>query len=158
MKKNLALIPKITLWVLLLLGIVVSLTFYVGGSAGTLEVAGDNLNIPKFTDMFLGWNYFLLAAVICVTLVVVVMTFINKYKVDKKSAIKSLIIVCCFVAVALVCWFLGSPEKVEILGYEGTENVGTMAQLSDAMMYFTYILFVGVLVAIVWGAIYTRKK
>ena len=156
--KNLALIPKIALLVLLLIGIAISLTFYMGGSAGTLEVAGDNLNIPKFTDMFLGWNYFLLAAVILVTLVVVVLTFIGKYKVDPKGAIKSLVIVVCFVAVACLCWFLGSSEKIEILGYEGTENEGAMAQLSDAMMYFTYILFAGVVVAIVWGAIHTRRK
>ena len=156
--KNLALLPKITLWVLLAIGIVISALFYVGGSAGTLEVAGDALNIPKFTDLFLNWNYILFAIVCLVTLAVVCVTFARRFATDRKGALKSLAIVCLFVVVAVVCWVLGSPEQIDIVGYEGTDNVGAMAQLTDAMMYFTYVLFVGVIIAIIWGAIHTRVK
>ena len=158
MNKNLALLPKITLWVLLALGIVFSVLFYVGGAAGTLEVAGDYLDIPKFTDAFLTWNYILLGIICLVTLCVVIISFVQKFKVDRKAAIKSLCIVCGFVLIAVICWLLGSPEKVDILGYEGTDNVGAMAQMTDAIMYFTYILLAGVILTIIWGAIYTRRK
>ena len=39
--KNYKLLPKITLWVLLIVGVIFSVMFYAGGSAGTHEVAGD---------------------------------------------------------------------------------------------------------------------
>ena len=42
-------IPKITLWSLLGLGIVFIALFFLGGSNGSLEVAGDFLDIPRFT-------------------------------------------------------------------------------------------------------------
>ena len=55
--KNYKLIPKIALWSLLALGIVVIAMFFAGGSDGSLEVAGDFLDIPRYSDLFLVWNY-----------------------------------------------------------------------------------------------------
>lgn len=157
--KNLNIIPKITLLVLLAIGIVISVMFYVGGSeAEGLEVAGDILSIPTFSNLFLTWNYILVALVVLVTLFVVVYEFVNKFKYNKKGAINTLIVLIAAVAVCAVCWMLGSPEEVKILGYEGTENVGFMAQLTDAMMYLCYILVLGVVVTIAWGAIYKAQK
>ena len=156
--KNINLIPKITLWVLLAIGILASVMFYVGGSAGSLEVAGDFLDIPKFTDLFLNWNYILLCLAICVTIVAVIMSFVLLFQQNKAKAIRSLCVVVGFVLVALICWFLGSPEKVKIIGYEGTDNQGAMAQMTDAIMYLTYILLCALICTIAWGAIYTRIK
>jgi hypothetical protein len=62
------------------------------------------------------------------------------------------------VALCALCWFLGSPEKVEILGYEGADNVGNMARMSDAIMYLVYILTASTVVALLWGVIYTKVK
>jgi hypothetical protein len=53
---------------------------------------------------------------------------------------------------------LGSPEKIDILGYEGTDNVGNMARMSDAIMYLVYILTISTVAALVWGVIYTKIK
>ena len=67
------LIPKITLWALMAIGIVVTVMFFfLGGSEGTLEVAGDFLNIPYYTDLMLNWNYILFALVCLATLCAVV--------------------------------------------------------------------------------------
>ena len=52
-------IPKVTLWSLLALGIVFIALFFLGGSNGSLEVAGDFLDIPRFTNAFLIWVYIL---------------------------------------------------------------------------------------------------
>lgn len=155
--KNYKLLPKITLWVLLVVGAVFSVMFYAGGSAGTHEVAGDFLDIPRFSDLFLTWNYILLAIVILVTLGVVLWEFGKNCKYDKKKAIASLCVVVGFIALVLICWFLGSPEKVNIIGYEGTDNQGAMAQLSDAIIYLCYILAAGTIVSMLWGIIYTRR-
>ena len=155
--KNYKMIPKVALWVLMGLGIIFSVLFYIGGSEGSLEVAGDFLDIPYFTNLFLTWNYILVFLVVLVTLGVVIWEFAKTYKVDKKKAMKGLYVVLGAVVLVLVCWYLGSPEELKIIGYEGTDNVGSMAQLTDACIYLTYILVLATIVAMVWGIIYTKK-
>ena len=73
--KNYKMIPKITLWTLLGLGIAFIALFFLGGSNGSLEVAGDFLDIPRFTDAFLIWNYILFGIVVLITLAVVCVEF-----------------------------------------------------------------------------------
>ena len=156
--KNYKLIPKVTLWVLMLVGIVASVLFFVGGSEGSLEVAGDFLDIPKFTDILLYWNYVLVGVVILVTFGFVIAKLVETFKVDAKRGLVSVGVVLAAVGLCALCWFLGSPEKIEILGYEGTDNVGNMARMSDAIMYLVYILTASTVAALVWGVIYTRVK
>jgi len=151
-------IPKIALGSLMGLGIIFSIMFFfLGGSEGQLEVAGDFLEIPYFTNLFLVWNYILVILVILVTLAVVVWEFAKMYKVDKKKALNGLYVVIGFIALVVLCWLLGSPNEVKIIGYEGTDNVGGMARLSDACMYLTYILVLATVVTLVWGVVYTKK-
>jgi len=150
-------ISKIALLALMAIGVIVSILFYVGGSEGSLEVAGDFLDIPRFTNLFLIWNYILLALVCCITLAVVCWEFSKLYKVDKKKAMRSLCVVVGFICLLLICWFLGSPAEVKIIGYEGADNVGNMARLSDACLYLTYILTVATIGALVWGVIHTKR-
>lgn len=154
--KNYKLIPKVTLLTLFVLGIAAVVMFFLGGSAGSLEVAGDYLDIPRFTDLFLFWNYFLFAAVALVTFGFVLVEFCKNWKVNRKKAITTLGVVLGFVALACLCWFMGSPEKIDILGYEGTDNQGAWAQLSDAVIYACYILVVGTIATMIWGIIRTK--
>ena len=142
----------------MLVGILAAVMFFAGGSEGSLEVAGDFLNIPKFTDALLYWIYVLVALVILVTFGFVLAKLVETFKVDPKAGIRSVLVVLAAVGLVALCWFLGSPEKVEILGYEGTDNVGTMARLSDAIMYLVYILTASTVAALVWGVIYTKVK
>lgn len=156
--KDYKMIPKIALWVLMGLGIICSIMFFfLGGSEGQLEVAGDFLEIPFFTNLFLTWNYILVILVCLVTLAVVVWEFVKTYKVDRKKALRSLCVVVGFIALIVICWLLGSPNEVKIIGYEGTDNVGGMARLSDACMYLTYILVLATVVSLVWGVIHTKR-
>ncbi|MBQ3673957.1 MAG: hypothetical protein II928_05765 [Paludibacteraceae bacterium] len=155
--KNYKLIPKITLWSLLALGIVVIIMFFAGGSNGSLEVAGDFLDIPRFSDLFLVWNYILLGLAVLITLCIVIVEFTRNWKNDRRKAITTLCVVIGFIALACVCWFLGSPEKINIIGYEGTDNQGFWAQLSDAVIFACYFLVCGTIIAMIWGAIHTRR-
>ena len=156
--KNYKLFPKVTLWVLMLVGIVATALFFLGGSEGSLEVAGDFLDIPKFSDVLLYWIYVLVVLVILATFGFVIAKLVETFKVDPKRGLTSVVVVLAAVGLCALCWFLGSPEKVEILGYEGTDNVGNMARLSDAMMYLVYILTASTVAALVWGVIYTKVK
>lgn len=155
--KNYKLIPRICLWILLALSIVFTVMFFAGGANGSLEVAGDFLDIPRFTDLLLDWTYVLVGLACLITLGVVVWEFIKNCKYDRKKAISTLATVIGFAVLVVICWFLGSPEKVDIIGYEGTENVGVMAQMTDAILYLTYILFCATVLALVWGVIYTKR-
>lgn len=156
--KNYKLVPKVTLWVLMLVGIIATAMFFFGGSEGSLEVAGDFLDIPKFTNVLLYWIYALVVLVILVTFGFVIAKLVETFKVDPKRGLVSVGVVLGAVALCALCWFLGSPEEVEILGYEGTDNVGAMARMSDAIMYLVYILTASTVVALIWGVIYTRVK
>ena len=159
--KNYSLISKVTLWVLLAIGIIISAMVFLGGNEAVgLEVAGDELAVPKFTNLFLNWNFILLCLAILVTLIFVVIGFCRQWKADKKKAMFSLCVLIAFVLLFVIYWFLGSPEKIQIIGYEGTDNQGFWAQLSDMMMYASYALVCGVIIAIIYGAIrsLTLKK
>jgi hypothetical protein len=152
-------IPRIALWVLMGLGIIASVMFFLPVYEGaTFMVAGDELQVPLYTNLFLTWIYILICLVCVVTIAVVIWEFIKTAKVDMKRAMNQLCIVLGFVALIVLCWLLGSPEKVHIIGYEGVDNVGNMARLSDACLYLTYILTLGTLVTLVWGVIYTKTK
>ena len=155
--KDYKMLPKITLWTLLAMGIVVIAMFFLGGSNGSLEVASDFLDIPRFTDVFLVWNYILFGLVVLITLAVVIVEFCNNWKTNRRKAYTTLGVVCGFIVLALVCWFAGSPEKVDIIGYEGTDNEGAWAQLADAVIYGCYILIIATLGTMIWGYIYTRR-
>ena len=156
--KNYKLFPKVTLLVLMLVGIVATALFFLGGSEGSLEVAGDFLDIPKFTNVLLYWIYVLVALVILATFGFVIAKLVETFKVDPKAGIRTIVVVIAAIALCALCWFLGSPEKVEILGYEGTDNVGNMARMSDAILYLVYILTASTVAALVWGVIYTKVK
>ena len=142
----------------MIVGIIASVMFFAGGSEGSLEVAGDFLNIPKFTDILLYWIYVLVGLVILVTFGFVLAKLVETFKVDPKAGVRSVLVVLAAVGLCALCWFLGSPEKIEILGYEGTDNVGNMARMSDAIMYLVYILTASTIAALVWGVIYTKVK
>ena len=156
--KNYKLFPKVTLWVLMVVGIIATALFFLGGSEGSLEVAGDFLDIPKFTNVLLYWIYALVVLVILATFGFVLAKLVETFKVDPKRGLSSVAVVLGAVALVALCWFLGSPEKIEILGYEGTDNVGNMARMSDAIMYLVYILTASTVAALVWGVIYTKVK
>ena len=142
----------------MIVGIIATAMFFFGGSEGSLEVAGDFLDIPKFTNVLLYWIYALVVLVILVTFGFVLAKLVETFKVDPKRGLVSVGVVLGAVALCALCWFLGSPEEVEILGYEGTDNVGAMARMSDAIMYLVYILTASTVAALVWGVIYTKVK
>ncbi len=156
--KNYKLIPKITLWTLLALGIAVIAAFFLGGNNGSMEVAGDFLDIPKFSDLFLTWIYILLGLAVLITLCVLVVKLAGDFKYNPKKAIQSLCVVVGAVVLCLICWFMGSPEELHIIGYEGTDNVGFWAQMADAVMYLVYILFAATIVTVVVGACISRSR
>ena len=171
--KNYKLIPKITLWTLLGLGIVVAGLFFLiqqpptGGDMEKyyMDVAGEQTLVPRFTGLFLVWNYVLLGLAALATLVVVIIEFCKNLQNDRAKALKTLGFVIGFIVLAVICWALGSSEPMNIVGFElhGTEQEiadwwAFWGKLADAVIYFVYILFFATIVTMICGAVIRRIR
>ena len=68
----------------------------------------------------------------------------------------SLYVLAGSIIVLAITWFMGSPEKLEIISYDRSDNVGFWAQATDMFLYSLYTLFVVAIVCMMLGAI--KKK
>ncbi|MBP6634332.1 MAG: hypothetical protein PHR62_08790 [Paludibacter sp.] len=150
--------PKILAYLLVILSGIFVAMIYVGGNAESLEVGGELLTVPKYTDTLLYWSYFLIGLIVVITLLLIVLGFVKSLVANPLSAIKSLIPLIIFVLIFVVAWSLGSAEKISIIGYEGTENEGFWAQFTDMVIYASYTLFAAVVLAIFGARVYTSLK
>lgn len=153
-----SLISRITLWSLLVFSAVILGLFYLGGTDGTLESGTDVFDIPAFTDTLLNWTYILFGVALIATIVSVVLAYAIDFKVNAKGAIKSLLSILLVVLLFVVTFFLGSGEKIDIVGYEGTDNVGFWAQFTDMCIYSVYVLLIVAVVAIIGSSVYKKIK
>ncbi|MBQ4358110.1 MAG: hypothetical protein K6D57_02340 [Paludibacteraceae bacterium] len=133
-------ISKYVLWVLLALSVVLVFLFYAVTGDDTIDVAGDSFSVPTFTNPVLFWSYILVAFVSIATIVAVVKQYMIKFKTDKTSAIRSLLYAAGLIVLLLITFLIGSGEKLDIIGYEGTDNVGFWAQFTDMCLYTVYVL------------------
>ena len=155
------LIERISGGAVLILGlvsVVLVALIYVGGNTTPLTVGEESMEVPKFTETLLYWTYFLLFLTLAITLILTLFGFIKKLAANPMAALKSLIPIIIFIIVFVVGWFWGSEEKISIIGYEGTENVGFWARFTDMIIFAVYALFVGLFVTIAGSAIYKKLK
>lgn len=157
MRKFVKIFPKILMWVLFGLSLIVAGLFFFGGSHSEI-INGEELNAPDFTNTLIIWCYVLCAIALAVTILVTLVRFIINFKDEPKKGLKSLAILVALVVIILISWNLGSPEKIEIIGYEGTANEGFMAQFSDMCLYVMYILLGGTVLAMFGSALYSKLK
>lgn len=162
MKKVLDLIPKITLWVLMAWGILSTILFFAGdlftGGPASELINGEVWEYQSQTNQFLATNYIYFVLIILVTCLFVLWGFVSLCMQDMKKALVTLGVVVGIILLFFLCWALGSADKIEIIGYEGADNEGFWARLSDMMLYVTYILFGSTLLTIACGWIYTKVK
>jgi len=157
MSKFLNKLPKLSLWVLFAVSIVISLLFWVGGSE-QVEINGNPWDQPFFTDALLDWAYILFGLAILITLVVTVKQFIEMFKISAKKGLTALAVILAFAAVFVISWSLGSSETINIIGYDGTDNTGLWAQFADMCVYSMYILAIGTILTIIGTAVYSKIK
>ncbi len=158
MLNKLNLITKITLWVLFAVSIVVGALVFVGGDGTPLEVGGESLWQPKFTDTLIYWTYVLLALSLLITVVLSLVQFVQSFVANPKKGLKTLLILVVFVAVFVISWVAGSADEITIVGYEGTDNQGFWARFTDMCIYSIYILASGTVLALLGSMIYSKIK
>jgi hypothetical protein len=158
MSKLIENISRFTILFLGVISVVLVALIYFGGNAESLSVGEDSLTVPKFTDALLYWCYFLLVLAIGITLLLTLFGFMRNLIASPKDGLKSVIVLVVFVILFAVAWFLGSPEKISIIGYEGAENEGFWAQFTDMIIYVSYVLFIGIAITIAGSGIYSKLK
>lgn len=158
MSKLIGNISKFTILVLGIISVILVALIYFGGNAESLVVGEDSLTVPKFTDTLIYWCYILIALTICITLGFSLFGFVKKLIESPKDGVKSLAVIAIFVILFVVAWMIGSPEKISIIGYEGTDNFGFWAQFTDMIIYATYALFIAIIGTIAGAGIYTKLK
>ena len=157
--KLLSRISNIVALVLLAVSVVIVLAMYVGPVADSITNAGgDVMNVPAATDTLIYWCYALLIATVVAVVGFAAYKFISNLIINPKGGIKTIVTLVAFAILIIVAWNLGSPEKLPIIGYEGTENEGFWAQFTDMVIYVCYTLFVLVFLAIIGNRLYTKFK
>jgi uncharacterized membrane protein len=108
--------------------------------------------------MFINWTYALFAIAVIATVVASVFTFVTNFRKNPKKGIGTLAVLVVFALVFVVSWFIGSPEELKIIGYEGTDNVGFWAQYADMCMYATIIFASTTILALLGTTLYSKIK
>ncbi|NDW13403.1 hypothetical protein D0T50_10930 [Bacteroides sp. 214] len=128
--------------------------FFLGGEME--EPLVYEMSNPKHTDTLLYLLYGLLGFTIVVTLVAAIFQFGAALKDNAWGAIKSLLGVILFFLLLVVTWNLGSGEELEIVGYEGSENVPFYLKMTDMFLYSLYFLMTFTVVAMLFSGIKKR--
>ncbi|HQB28185.1 MAG TPA: hypothetical protein PLO29_04465 [Paludibacter sp.] len=137
------------------------IAFYatIGQGTGTIDsTAGEAMHVPLLTDVTFLWIYVLFATAIVVAIAAALFKFTKSSLSNPKSALKAVIPVLLFIGIFIVSFFMGSGERMDIIGYEGTQNEGIWAQVTDMFIYSTYILLALVILSIIGSKIYTAFK
>jgi len=116
------------------------------------------MHVPLLTDTTFLWLYILFALAIVVTLGSAVVKFTKSSISNPKTALRAVIPLLLFIIIFVVSYSMGSSEKIDIIGYEGTQNEGIWAQVTDMFIYVTYTLFVLIILSIIGSKIYTALK
>ncbi|MDD2284108.1 MAG: hypothetical protein PHQ11_01720 [Paludibacter sp.] len=152
---------KITGISLVVVSFLLLIAFYATLGQGTSTVdsaAGEAIHVPLLTDVIIYWLYALFGIALVVTIVAAVTQFVKSLISNPAAAIKSLIPILLFAGIFVVSFLLGSGEKMNIIGYEGTQNEGVWAQITDMFIYTVYTLLVLIVLAITGSRIYTALK
>ena len=128
------------------------------GSETLANASGEAIHVPVLTDTVIYWIYILFSIAIVVTIAMAMYQFAKSMIANPANALKSLIPIILFAGIFVVSYLVGSGDKMSIIGYEGTQNVGVWAQVSDMFIYTIYTLFVLIIVTIVGSRLYTALK
>lgn len=128
------------------------------GTESLESAAGEAIHVPLLTDTLLYWAYALFGLAVVVTVGFSLAKFGKSLAANPGKALKGLIPIILFAGIFVVSFLMGSGERMSIIGYDGTQNEGIWAQISDMFIYTAYTLFVLVILSIVGSRIYTSLK
>jgi len=150
---NISKISSIILYVFMGISVILTILFFAGGYVEGTK--GTNLAEPVNTEILIIWNYILLAIGIILALVFPLIFLLRK----PKQALRSLIIVVAAVVLVFIAYqFLASDELLNLVNYNGPDNVPTTLKIVDTGLFLTYFLLVIAFGAILYHEISSSIK
>ena len=129
------------LYILLAATVVLAGLFYFGG-----EVEDAAMTTPLYTETFLNWGFILLLGAAILAILFEIVTLI----LHPKNAIRTLISIGILGVIVLVSYSMAEGTPLELVGYDGPDNVPSMLILGDVFLYTVYFLLGGVLLSILY--------
>ncbi len=154
-------ISKISRWTLYAMSVVTIVLiglFFLAGNVQPEQQYAElvGLTEPTFTDALLYWIYILLGITILAVFVFSVYGFVNNLRNNRKKAISSLVTLLIFAVLLVIAYSIGDGEPLNILGYEGPDNVKGMLKLTDMWLYTIYILMALTILAMLFSPLINR--
>jgi len=143
---------------LIVISIAIFCLFFFGGDTPEAErlVADTSMWEPAQTDAVLFWLYILAGLTILVTLITAGYQFFSQLKHDPKGALMSLVGIILLIVLLGVTYTIGDGTPLNLVGYEGTENVPFWLKITDMFLYTIYFMIALMLVLMLGFTI--RKK
>ena len=140
--------------ILVVLGI-----FYFGGDAqGDAVLVGVDPEMwqPAQTESLLYLMYGLFVLAVVAMGGGFILQFGSALKDNPVKALKSLLGLILMVVVMVIAWSMGSGEKMDIPGYDGSDNVPFWLKVTDMFLYTIYFLLGATVLAMLFSSI--KKK
>ncbi|TAJ12978.1 hypothetical protein DMA11_10795 [Marinilabiliaceae bacterium JC017] len=119
-------------YLLLAVTLVFAGLYYFGG-----EVVGAAHTTPIYTDSFLNWGKLLVIITAGISLIFEVLHLIF----NPKNAIRTLISIGIIFVIVFVAFGMSDATPMNLIGYEGSDNVPSMLTMAGTFLYTTYLLF-----------------
>ncbi len=154
-------ISKISRWTLYAMSVVTVVLiglFFLAGNVQPEQQYAElvGLTEPTFTDALLYWVYILLGLTVLAVFIFSIYGFINNFMHNRKKAINSLVTLLIFAVLLIIAYSIGDGEPLNILGYEGPDNVKGMLKLTDMWLYTIYILMALTILAMLISPLINR--
>lgn len=151
-------ISRWTLYALTSVTIVLIALFFFGGNVLPENQYAELVGIaePSFTNGLLYWIYILLGITVFALFAFSIMGFINGFRHNRKRAINSLLTLVVFAVLLIIAYTIGDGTPLNILGYEGPDNVPAMLKLTDMWIYSVYILMTLTILAMLFSPLIKR--
>ena len=151
-------ISRWTLYALTAVTLALLALFFFGGYVAPenqyMELVG--IDEPNFTNGLLYWIYILLAVTVFAVFAFSIFGFINNLRHNRKKAMNSLVMLAIFAILLVVAYSIGDGTPLNILGYEGPDNVPTRLKMTDMWIYSVYILMGLVILSMLFSPLIKR--
>lgn len=144
-------LSKIILYVLIGITVVVSVLFFWGGA---VDEYAEYIE-PNYTQALMALMYVFFGIAIAITIVSLLISFLQNFKVDKKTATKPIISIVALLALIGFAWLIADGSSMQILGMDvqPTENE---IKFVDVQIKAIYLLS-GVAVLSMFLSFFTKR-
>lgn len=145
-------LPKIALYVLMGVTVLLGILFFVGGES-TTTYNNIEYSEPALTNALMIWVYILAFLAVGITLAFVIVRFVMDAVKAPKSAVRPLAVLVGAILLFGICYALGNGTPLNLPGYDGADNVPSWLKATDMFLYVVYILLIVAFVSIVYSGV-----